>query len=555
MSKGSARQIPKALADFGENQFQETGPDAVEVLRVKAATIRKYWSRLQGISYLVAVISSDRVRVYFFNSSAVMLVGENIDHAQYLKVRGKSKLIKKYERPRPPTELELRMEATEELRSTLSKALRRVSRFLGEKEPEFPDIYVSKTLDFDSFQSFGLKIEDDGTFLFLESSTASSQLEALSLRSAFLSLLDPNRARSEFSQSIANTITAMLLKGESRERWIKQWRDAANDTEYQGLVNHLLLHQECYGATGGSRFLKLIRNAPPFCTVERWESATKVLHDNHEVPLGTEAWPIISGFCKTLEKPRNLSKNRYTFDAIHLAARVICNPVPLGYTLKLDLQDSSPLSSASWLEVRFLDGAHHRKLVVSADSGTPVESISYHLRIADIFPKQGGIMSNGKDILRWALQKLTGLIDDSPTFDISVSMKEAALSESEKAVLERLSLGNSSILSNTLVGSPQRIESLIDSGCIALVPSFGHMGIEPILLVSGKMNVIRESILPNVLEATTLETGNMSFAIISAPSVWNHHLIDIVRDLDLNLHLLDLIHSPRKLIRVEELFE
>ncbi|MFW9870018.1 MAG: hypothetical protein ACFFEL_10370, partial [Candidatus Thorarchaeota archaeon] len=108
----SAREIPKEVAAFGERQFRETGAAAVEVLRVKAAVMRKHFSKLQGITFLVAVVSLDRVRVYFFNSAGIMLVGENIDPSMYGKVRRASKLIAKFEKPRELTPEELRIEAT-----------------------------------------------------------------------------------------------------------------------------------------------------------------------------------------------------------------------------------------------------------------------------------------------------------------------------------------------------------------------------------------------------------------------------------------------------------
>ncbi|MFW9919631.1 MAG: hypothetical protein ACFFED_08530 [Candidatus Thorarchaeota archaeon] len=554
MSKSSTRQIPKALADFGEKQFEETGPDSVEVLRVKASTIRKYWSRLQGIAYLVAVISSDRVRVYFFNANAVMLVGENIDHDQYIKVRGKSKLIRKYERPKPPTELELRMEATEEVRSALAKALKRVSRFLGEKEPDFPNIYVSKSLEFGSPQAFGLKIDDDGSFLFLESHTTPSNLDVLTLRSAFLTLLDRQRARLELSQCVANGITAMLLKDKPRQDWIKRWLDATKDTEFQGIVLHLVKHLESYGSNGISRILHLIRKAPLSSQIEKWEDALYVIHRYHEVNLGTEAWPLVDGFCRSLEKSRSLVKNRYTLDAIHLSPRVICNVVPLGLNLFANIHERSQGLDEPWLSIGFLEGSRQASFVLDTKSGTFVESISYHLRLDDVFAKHGGILSTGKDILRWALSKLSVFDHDPATFEIKLPMKDAVLTEAEKAVLERLSLGDPDILSNTLVGSPQRIESLVNSGCIAIIPSFAHIGVEPNYLVRGNIDTINKLILPCVLEATVIETEQDAYAVVSAPSVWGRQLTSSSCDSDLNLYVLNSIESPRAIVREEKIF-
>ena len=96
----SAREVPKEIAAFGERQFKETGATAVEVLRVKAAVMRKHFRKLKGITFLVAVVSLDRVRVYFFNAAGVMLIGENIEPSIYVKIRRASKLIVKFEKPK-----------------------------------------------------------------------------------------------------------------------------------------------------------------------------------------------------------------------------------------------------------------------------------------------------------------------------------------------------------------------------------------------------------------------------------------------------------------------
>jgi len=132
-----SRGVPKELASFGEKQFHDTGAAAVEILRVKASTIRKHFKSLKGTSFLVAVVNLDRVRIYMFNLAGVMLGAENLDEAQYSQIRKTSRLLSKFEKPIPPTEEELRMEATEELRSALSRAIRWKSGEIIRKERRF----------------------------------------------------------------------------------------------------------------------------------------------------------------------------------------------------------------------------------------------------------------------------------------------------------------------------------------------------------------------------------------------------------------------------------
>ncbi len=549
----SARKIPKVLADFGEKQFRETSPDAVEVLRVKASTIRKYWSKLKGVTFIVAVVRSDGVRVYLFNVNAVMLVGENISREQYTKVRSKSKLLRKFERPTPPTELELRMEATEEVRTAIAKALKRVARFLTEKEPRFPTIYVSKNVESQSSQLFDMTIEPDGAFIFREDALKSENLEPLALRTAFLCHLETDKARLEFSQCIANAVVFYLLKGKSRDVWDKDWAKRSKDSHWDSMGLHLVHHRDTYGQVGISRVLQVIRDAPVDCTAAQWYDSMRILHQYHEVSLGTESWHTIQGFYKDLGKPRKLLSNRHKLDMIHLQPRVLCNVVPLGIELKMHIAETHSLAS-EWLSVGYHEGARRLSFMVGTDEGETIETIHYYLQLADVVPKTGGIISGGKSVIQWALNKLGQSTAGNYEFRSTIALKNLSLNNGDRAVLERLSLGRSQILFDTLVGSPHRIESLVKSNCVSIVPSFNHIGIEPNLLVRGDASTILDRVIPHVLEATVFEGDVNSFALVSAPSIWNSHLYKAIHGTEVSIWTVCEVNSPRRLVRFEEPF-
>lgn len=550
----SAREIPKMLADFGERQFSETGADAVEVLRVKAATIRKYWSRLQGIEYLVAVLSSDRVRVYFFNSGAIMLVGENVEFSQYDKIRSKSKLIKKYERPRPPTELELRMEATEDLRNSLTKALRRLSRFLGEKEPEFPVIFVTKVEHDSQRQNFGMHIEDDGAHLFEERMISSQLLEGLVLRSSFLAMLGTRLAKDDFAQCVANAAASFILKDKARELWNKRWNEISKDTINANIAFFMQLHRNTLGPQGMSLVLNMLKGGGAGIPLSKWIEALDVIHRYHEVSMGTEAWPILQGFFRTLQQPRKLTAKRHVLSSIHLAPRALCNTIPLGVNLGVSISSSGHMTDADWLRIGVRSPSENRELVVSESSRAALQSIKYYLDLEDIIPKHGGIMSTGKSLLYWALCKLKTASPRTNAFESEVIFKEGTISEAERAVLQRLSLGDLEILSNTLVGSPQRVESLCTSGCLVLVPDFGHIGVEPNLVVEGKMDDYNRELLDYLVEATIFQTATKFYAVASAPSMWGQELMQYLSSSNLAAWPVTRVYSPRKLVRFESPF-
>jgi hypothetical protein len=546
----TSREIPKELAEFGQRQFNETGAQSVEVLRVKAAVIRKYWTKLKGIAFLVGVVSLDRVRVYFFASNGVMLVGENVEHDIYTKIRSKSKLVKKFEKPKPPTELELRMEATEELRSHLSKSIRRVARFLGEKEPDFPLIFVSKPEIESNDQSFAMRIEDDGAHIFEEESINSRLFEGLSVRSAFLSLLDTQKSQESISHCIGNAIASMLLKDPHKTNWNEYLIEYNKTSELQEIAVHLLKHLDTYGSDGFAKILDLLRITPKNSPLSQWLAALSIIHSHHEVSLGTDAWHIIDGFCKSLEKPRKLAMRRHILESVHLSPRILCNTVPLGFSLGVDLSPSESSSTPGWMRVNYRDGSQVQTVQVTDKSDNPIVSVEYHLQLDDVIPKSGGIQSRGRQILRWAAKSFG--IDEfkGEGFTTSIDFEDKPISESERAVLERLSLGQLDILSNTLIGSPQRIESLINSGCITLVPDFNHLGIVPNFIVEGDLDSVNNLSTETSLESTIINTESTAYGILSAPAVWEKQLLETAST-SLKIFPIVSTSSPRGLIREE----
>ena len=548
----SIRDIPKAIASFGETQFSESGAASVEVLRVKAATIRKYFKQIRGIAFLVAVISLDRIRVYFFNAAGIMLIAENIEHGQYDPIRKKSKLVIKYEKPKPPTELELRMEATEELRSSLSKAIRRISRALGEKEPVFPDLYVTKEKFESSGQGFGVRIEEDGTLLFEEAATTSKWNEGIVLRTAFLLLMESEKSRLAISSCVGNAIAAMTLKDDAREKWNKHWIDRTSD-EMLSIVNHFQNHLECYKETGFTRLLNLLRHAPNVENIDQWTNALNIIHESHEVSLGTGITHIVKGFCGTLSKPRKLIEKRHVHEPIHLAPRILCNTIPLGIQLSPTILKSSELLG-EWMNMQIRDNSTSAFFSLIESEDEPLESIHYFLNIEDILPKSGGVLSHGRSIVSWALSAFRIEVPASNTFTTQIQFSEASLSEPELAVLERLSLGDLSIIANTIVGSPQRIVSLIKKGIVTLLPNFNHIGVKPNFLVSGKTELIQDALQRISLEYTLLTTKNQAFAVVSAPSIWGHNLLKASTENGFNITPIVNILPINRMLRTENPF-
>jgi hypothetical protein len=548
---GSSRSIPKEIAAFGERQFKDTGAAAVEILRVKAAVMRKHYKKLKGITFLVAVISLDRVRVYFFNAAGVMLVGENVEITIYTKIRRASKLIAKFEKPKVLSPEELRIEATQELRDSLAKSIRRISRLFAIGEPAFPDIFITRAEPTNSTQSFGLQLGEAGELLFEEAAISEKSGEGIITRSAFLTLIEDKKINLELSSIIGNGLALTLTKGADRGAMLKKWRKKSKDSDWQPLVNHLITHSQSYSSEGYRRLLSLLNHIQENHSLDEWLRAIDIVHQGVNVSIGTEEYQTIKGFCGTLQKPRKLENRRHKLESIHLGPRIICDPTPLG--IQLTISSGNPVDSA-WAEVNFIDGNKSNRLSISEKDGSILKSIEYWLNLEDVYPSSGGLISHGRDIVRRSLSKMGISIEPLVTFQSKVVFSEKELKSSELAVLERLTSGSLEVLSNTLIGSPQAIGRLLKSGRIMLLPGFNHIGIDHEFLIQGNYDGVRNVAKSCCLEATIFETESGATTIVSAPGSWRAHLIESVHSEGLTIWSIQSTSSSRNLIRDEQPF-
>ena len=548
----SAREIPKALATFGEKQFKETGAAAVEVLRVKTAVMRKHFRQLKGITFLVAVISLDRIRVYFFNAAGVMLSGENVDSSIYTKVRKSSKLIAKFEKPKVLTEEELRIEATQELRDNFGKAIRRVSHFLASKEPSFPDIFVTRVKDEELKQSFGLQISEDFEFIFEENRLFQSWTEGLLLRTAFLLHLDKKHWSDENASALGNGLALILLKEPTRSKWIEMWKKESKGTIWNQVVVHFQEHQETYGSDVFKWLIPVFKEASESIQPQTWISALSTLHDSVVVPIGTSEYHMIDGFCKSLDNPNQLVKRRHLLESIHLSPRVFCDGSSLGSRLAVSF-DKTELEN-SWAEVICINGSERQIFSIGVHEKNLVESIEYWLSLEDIYPSTTGPLTHGLDVVRRTLEKLGVVSPPAKTFETKLEIDASrSLDPKETAVLERLLIGNLEIISNTLVGSPHVVKRLLEKEYIVLVPDFNHIGINPNFVIHGPYDDVQR-IGHSTLEATTFKYGDSAFGIVSAPTSWQNPLLESAEKFGIEIWPIVSVRSKRRLLREEHLF-
>jgi hypothetical protein len=514
--------------------------------------MRKHFSKLRGITYLVGVVSLEAARVYFFDANGMMLVGENLEHTQYGRIRKNSRLLAKFEKVKPLTEEELRIEATEELRNDLAREMKRVVRGLGSKEPEFPTIFVTRGKVESAGQGFGLEMAEDGAMVFEQATLQSTGGRGIITRAAFLQLLSKNHQVLETSQAIGNAMALALLSPKLKRNWWETWSEFSKESPIAPLVGHLKKHIECYSWRGFSLLLELLQALPASLGLDEQLDAFKQLHDTIEVPLGTEEHIAIKGFCSTLTKPRKLASRRHLLEEIHLAPRAICDPSPLGFQLCFSEPDDGN-QPEPWLEVDYVVGKGIDRLALVEGDGDGLKSIDYHLDIGDIFPKPGGIASHGMSVLSWILQKLRIEKEEDRTFESHIEFAEVKIDAGEKAVLERLMHGGLSVLSDTMVGSPQRIDSLVKKGRVILLPDFNHVGIRPTFLLIGEKDDVA-SAANNSVEATLFHAETRSVAIVATPTVWSKRVLTAAAETGVEVWPILSAESTKGLIRSERAY-
>ncbi|TFF96167.1 hypothetical protein EU546_01905 [Candidatus Thorarchaeota archaeon] len=543
----SARGVPKEIAAFGERQFNETGAAAVEVLRVKASTIRKYFRQLKGVTFLVAVKSLDRVRVYFFTNAGVMALGENLDHSDYEKVRKTSRLLAKFEKPRELTPEEKRIEATEELRSEFGKALRRVSRYLGVKEPPFPELYVSRDTELGSVQSFGTEYTETGEVVFEESVLNKGWIESLLNRTAFVVFLPVGRYSSEVCSLVGNALSASILKISEREGWLSEWRERSKDTDWSPFVEHFIRHADTY-RSNHYRWLWDLLGAMKRSDLEGFRRALRVFHDSCTVPIGTEEYSQISGYCEVCKTPKRILKGRYALPSIHLSPRILALPNSLG----VSVLDDDTINEKVWASVSFVRGGAARHLAVQEGGEEGIVRLEYRLDLTDCYPSSGGLVSHGRLIVQRALAALGLKRPTSVTFSAAVEPSESTLNTTEEAVLERLLLGEAEIIENSLVGSPKAVDSLVKKGRIVFVPGFNHLGLSPSFLLFGPDEVVRQVAEANSIESTIVSLQSSAYGLVSSPSTWRSGLLSDATQSGLKIWPVRSTSSSRRLIRDEK---
>jgi hypothetical protein len=350
---------------------------------------------------------------------------------------------------------------------------------------------------------------------------------------------------------VGNGMALALLKSSERKSFLELWRKKTKSIESIALMNHMISHARSYSNIGFSRILSLLRESSETLAPQNWIPAIEVIHEATHIALGTEEYHTIKGFCGTLSKPRKLERRRHTMESIHLAPRVICDPTPLGTVLTLSSNGSV---KNSWLEVTSIQGPGLHRLSVHDTKGDTINSIDYWLNLEDVYPSAGGLISQGKDIIRAALSKLGFETVPPSTFVGRIEFTDRQLNSAELAVLERLSTGRLEVLGNTLIGSPQVVDSLLKKGQISLWPGFNHIGVKPDFILQGDYKSLLDTVKSYCIEGTVISTDSDATAVVSAPSSWKNPLFQAVQKTGLSLWPVQSVQSSRNLLRDEQLF-
>ncbi len=99
-----ARQVLKSLKEFSEKELEEKKAEEVYVKRIKMESSMRRGKfpdtrvkKIEGTHYLVCVIHSQRMRVYFFDKNAQMIGAESFEGKEknqvWKKIDDKTKTV------------------------------------------------------------------------------------------------------------------------------------------------------------------------------------------------------------------------------------------------------------------------------------------------------------------------------------------------------------------------------------------------------------------------------------------------------------------------------
>ena len=220
---------------------------------------------------------------------------------------------------------------------------------------------------------------------------------------------------------------------------------------------------------------------------------------------------------------------------------------------QLSLSYGKP-TNEDWVNVSFFDNTEVNTLKIGQEKGESLTAIEYWLNLEDVYPTSGGLISHGKSVLQRAKAALGVSSKPTGTYEASVEFSDTTLAVNEKAVLERLILGQLDVLSNTLIGSPQIIGKLLTKGKIVFLPSFNHIGVDMDYLLKGEIDAVRSIAKQHSLETTLFRTDSDSVAIVSAPSTWKQGLFEAVTMEGISIWPILTTASQRNILRSENLF-
>jgi hypothetical protein len=163
------------------------------------------------------------------------------------------------------------------------------------------------------------------------------------------------------------------------------------------------------------------------------------------------------------------------------------------------------------------------------------------------------VLSKGNDVLSWILKKIGVEEHRKNTFQASIEFSNKQVNAAENAVLERLASGSLKILADTLVGSPQRMDSLVKTGKVVLLPDFNHAGLCPNLLLQGEYDRLVE-VASFSIESTIFHAGLKSYALVTSPSSWRQMVLASASENEVGVWPVIKTKSSRRIIRSEDTF-
>jgi len=346
---------------------------------------------------------------------------------------------------------------------------------------------------------------------------------------------------SQLCIELGNFVALKMISKEEKENWRTKWQD--NSVNYE-ISTHLIRHEYTYGFPNIAELVTHIKGISPNIIDNEPYKILEAFHALHYIRNENVAFMIddaINDFSFFTNK-----RNFELANAIHLSPRIIINYKALGKSLCITTEKTDKFE----LKIKTMKNEYYIKIIDNS-CDDEITKYTHNISFRQVMPKKDGWALTQK-IRGIFLRKTLGISFNPDNISKTIEFKPTTTSISED-ILEILNtINNSGIITTS---QSKILEEAKIANHAQLFLTFHHVIPQPnIFLMTQdpkKFKYLAENILNIIPESHLYHMTHGGFALIHIPIEWWHHIIQNMRDINIEL-IYDvkskgpLFHQPDK---------